>query len=212
MSTDSPQWTYLSITGATVKGTLLQLTDGGIFEGRSAFYETPVLINGFVSDFAFQLLNPFADGFTFTLQSNSATAVGHSGGDLGYTGIPHSAAVKFDLHNNKGEGQDSMGLYQDGVPPTIPDVSLVPTGIDLHSGHMFHAHVTYMNAKTTVTITDTQTSKSTSQTFPGDLSASVGTVAYVGFTAGTGEKTATQNILNWSYAGGPGCASPALAK
>ena len=72
-------------------------------------------ITQFTNDFAFQLVNPNADGFTFTIQNNGLNALGVSGGDLGYAGITRSVAVKFDLYSNSGEGVDSTGLYQNGV-------------------------------------------------------------------------------------------------
>ena len=163
--------------GATIQGSALQLTDGRTSEGRTAFYTSPVLITAFTTDFSFQLLNAVADGFTFAVQSTNATAYGIGGQGLGHQGIPNSAAVKFDLHDNQGEGSDSMGFYQEGVDPTVPDVDLSHTGIDLHCGHTFHVHIAYANAQVAVTLRDTLTGASVSQTFPGDLSTTVGTGA-----------------------------------
>ncbi len=194
--------------GATINGNLLQLTDSGFYEARSAFYSTPVPVSEFTTDFQFQLLYPLADGITFTIQSAGPHAVGQSGGGLGYAGIPKSVALKFDLFNNNGEGFDSTGYYLDGAYPSSPALNLFPYGIHLHSGHVFAVHITYIGQVTTATITDLATYQSYSASIPGDLTRVVGNTAYVGFTGGTGLLTATQNILEWTYGGGPNCGTP----
>src|SRR6202012_4529222 len=109
----------------------------------------------FKVSFHFQLTGasgptPDADGFTFVLQANGPDALGTTGGGLGY-GVPavgqtgpsisNSLAIKFDLHNNNGEGASSTGLYLNGVAPTTPSINLLPSGIDLHSGHEFDAEL-----------------------------------------------------------------------
>jgi hypothetical protein len=191
--------------GATVTDDLLQLTDGLSNEARSAFYKTAVPVTDFTTDFTFQLLNPDADGMTFTIQSNNPKEVGNSGGGLGYAGIPNSVAVKLDLFDNRGEGSDSTGLYFNGAYPGTPALSLYPAGINLHSGHVFAIHITYSHDQGEGTITDTATGQTASMSLQGDLSKLVGDTAYVGFTGGTGSLTAIQNILTWSYTGGTGC-------
>ena len=74
------------------------------------------------------------------------------------------------------------------------------TGINQHSGDVFLANMSYDGQKPAVTITDTVTNKSASQSYPIDIPQVVGnSTAYVGFTAGTGFYTATQEILNWTF-------------
>jgi hypothetical protein len=186
--------------GAAVNGNSLTLTDGGKSEARSAFFTTPLNVQQFNTGFNFQLANAAADGFTFTIQGGSSEALGSDGGGLGYAGIPTSVAVKFDLYNNAGEGPDSTGLYTDGAMPTIPATDLSSTGINLHSGDIFNAQLTYNGATLTVVITDTVTNATATQTYTVNIPAIVGgSTAYFGFTAGSGGSTAVQNILNWSY-------------
>ena len=176
------------------------MTDGNTNEARSAFFTTPVNVQQFTTGFDFQLTNPNADGFTFTIQGVGPTALGNAGEYLGYGGIANSVAVKFDLYNNAGEGPDSTGLYTDGADPTIPAINLSSTGINLHSGDIFNAQMTYNGATLTVVITDTVTNATATQTYTVNIPAIVGgPTAYVGFTGGTGGSTAIQEILNWSY-------------
>jgi beta-glucanase (GH16 family) len=187
--------------GAAVSGTRLRLTDGQTWESRGAFWVAPVDVQTFTTDFRFQLTNPSADGFTFTIQGVSPTVVGGAGGGLGYAGIPRSVAIKFDLYDNAGEGPNSTGLYVNGAMPTgAGSVDLLGAGIDLHSGHVFATHISYDGSTLSVTITDETTGVSATQSYAIDIPGIMGgPLGYVGFTAGTGGQTATQDILSWTY-------------
>ena len=190
----------LALNGAKVVSNQLQLTDGGTQEARSAWFNTKVYVGGFVADFEFQQLNPFGDGLTFTIQNQGLNAVGYSGGGLGYQGIANSVAVKFDLYSNNGEGPDSTGVFVGGVSPTKPFFNLASSDIDLHSGDVMHAHLTYNGTMLTVTLTDTKTSATNTESYTVNIPQAVGaSTAYVGFTGATGGATSTQNILSWSY-------------
>src|SRR5258708_24851768 len=111
--------------------------------------------------------------------------------------------MKFALYSNAGEGRNSTGRYTNGADPRVPAITL-GGGVDLHSGHVFQAHMTYDGTILTMTITD-QTPPATTFTtsWPINIPATVGgTTAYVGFTGGTGGGTATQEILTWTYSTG----------
>jgi predicted alpha-1,2-mannosidase len=195
--------------GAALSGTRLRLTDGGTNEARSAFTGAPVNVQVFTTDFRFQLTNPNADGLTFTLQGVGPTALGAPGGALGYQGVARSVAVKFDLYDNAGEGPDSTGLYVNGASPTVPAIDLRGSGIDLHSGHVFFVHLAYDGTTLTETITDALTGAAATEAYALDIPAAIGgPTAFVGFTAGTGTLTSTQDVLDWAYT--PGSASAAL--
>jgi hypothetical protein len=183
-----------------VTGGLLQLTDGGTGEERSAWFTTKVPVGNFITNFTFQQLNASADGMTFAIQGNNIWALGDGGGGLGYEGIANSVAVKFDLYNNAGEGIDSTGLYTDGAAPTVPSVDLSTTGINLHSGDIMDAQLVYDGTNLTMTLTDTVTNATVTEVFPVNIPSIVGSsTAYVGFTGGTGGLAATQNVLTWTY-------------
>jgi Bacterial lectin/Legume lectin domain/Chitobiase/beta-hexosaminidase C-terminal domain len=186
--------------GAVFNGSRLRLTDGGTQEAHSAFFATPLSIQQFSTGFTFQLTNAIADGFTFTIQNAGGSAVGGTGGQLGYGGIPTSVAVKFDLYSNAGEGDDSTGLYTNGASPTVPAINLVPTGINLRSPDICTAQLTYNGTTLTVVITDTVTGATSKQNYTVNIPAIVGgPTAYLGFTAGSGGNSAIQEILTWSY-------------
>ena len=197
--------TGMQFNGHTkLNGTRLQLTDSSAGnEVASAFWTTPVNVQAFSNNFMFQLTNPNADGFTFTIQDIGSTAIGLSGEYLGYGGTPRiatSVAVKFDLHSNAGEGTNSTGLYTDGATPTVPATTL-GGGVNLHSGDILQVQMTYDGTTLTMVITDTTTPSETFTTsWPINIPGTVGAnTAYAGFTGGTGGATATQEILTWTY-------------
>ena len=204
--------TGLAMNGfAKLNGTRLRLTDGGATEAGSGFYTTPLNIQSFTTDFSLQLTNPNADGMAFVIQNAGTTALGPSGGGLGYGpdtpggggGIPTSVAVKFDLYSNAGEGTNSTGLYTNGASPTTPATTL-GGNVNLHSGDVFNVHITYDGTTLTMTITDAKVPADTFTTswavnIPGTVGANT---AFAGFTGGTGGQTATQDVLTWTFTPG----------
>jgi hypothetical protein len=183
-----------------VTGGLLQVTDGGTGENRTAWFTTKVPVSAFTTDFTFQQLNATADGMTFAIQNNNIWSLGDAGGGLGYQDIPNSVGIKFDLYNNAGEGSDSTGLYSGGASPTVPSIDLSSTAINLHSGDVMHAHMVYDGTNLTMTLTDTVTNGTVTEVFPVNIPSLVsGSTAYVGFTGGTGGLGATQNVLSWTF-------------
>ena len=177
------------------------MTDGNANENHSVYFSNPVPIGSFTSTFDFQLTQAVADGFTFVIQNASPTALGLGSGGLGYAGIPNSLAVKFDIYNNAGEGSDSTGLYLNGATPTVPSNNLT-SSVNLASGDSFHAEIVYDGTTLTWTLIDTTSGSrptsvhSATVNIPNVLGSNT---AYVGFTAASGDGTAVQNILDWTY-------------
>jgi hypothetical protein len=196
---------------ASLNGSALGLTDGNTNQASSAFFTSAVDITMFDTQFTFQIspAGSSAEGLTFTLQDTGPNALGLSGGGLGYGanatgsggGIPASVAIKFDLNNNQGEGDDSTGLYLSGAAPTnLGSYDLTASGVDLHSGDVFQAHLAYNGTLLTEIITDTVTGASATFSYAVNIpSAVAGNAAYAGFTGSTGPETATQRILTWSF-------------
>jgi hypothetical protein len=161
-----------------------------------------VNVQSFATDFKFKSTNATADGFTFTIQNAGSTALGGVGGALGYQHIGNSVAVKFDLFQNTGDpSNNSTGIFIDGAVPIGPtSIDLTGSGINLHSGDEMDANLTYNGAVLTLTLTDMVTSATWSHPFTINIPATVGgNSAYVGFTAGTGGLSATQQILSWTF-------------
>jgi hypothetical protein len=181
-------------------GSTLRLTDGGSLEAANAWFSNSVNVQSFTQDFLIQLTDPSADGMSFVIQNVGNTALALAAGNLGYTPLSPSVGVKFDLYNNIGEGPNSTGLYTGGAVPMLPAIDLTGTGIDLHSQHVLQVHMTYDGATLAMQITDTETNQNFSTHWSVDIPAAVGgSTAYVGFGAGTGGLSATQDVLAWTF-------------
>jgi hypothetical protein len=217
---------FASVAGMTLNGSAtnvddsrLQLTTGLTYQAGSAFWNTPVNIQSFTTDFSFQLSNAQADGFTFTLQNVAPTAVGGYGISLGYGpnpttgtsgGIAKSVALKFDFYNNAGEGTDSTGMYLNGAMPTIPAIDLTSSGIVLASGDTIAAHITYDGTNLILTLTDNVVNKTFTHTFPVNIPTTIGgNNAYVGFTGGSGGLSSSQKIESWTFSSSAASATKA---
>jgi hypothetical protein len=202
----------MQLNGSTdLDDSRLQLTNGGENEAGSAFCKTPVNITNFTTDFTLQLSDAMADGITFTIQNSPAgvTALGPTGGGLGYgpdapggtPGISNSVAVKFDLYNNDGEGDDSTGLYTNGASPTTPATDMTASGVILNNGDTIAVHITYNGTTLTTTITDPTVNATFATSWPINIPQTIGgNTAFVGFTGGTGGLTASQKIESWTFA------------
>ena len=192
----------LTLNGSTLatNDTRLQLTNGLLHEAGSVFWNTPINIQSFTTDFEFQLSLAQADGFTFTIQNVGPKALGGAYASLGYAGIKKSVAIKFDLYSNSGEGTDSTGVYTNGAVPTVPAVNMTSSGVILRSGDSILAHATYNGTTLVMTLTDLVTNKKFTLSKAINIAQVIGSkTAYVGFTGSTGGLTSSQKILTWTY-------------
>lgn len=177
----------------------LQLTNN-ISQAGSVFWNAPINIQAFTTNFEFQINNAQANGFTFTIQNVGPTALGGDSAGLAYQDIQKSVAVKFNFYNYDSEGADSTGLYTDGEPPTVPTVDISPSGIELSSGDTIQAQIVYDGTTLTLNLHDTVNNDTFTTSWPINIPQTVGgNTAYIGFTGGTGGLSANQNILSWTY-------------
>ena len=199
---------------AEITNSTLSLTQGKNGQAASGFFNVKQNIANFSTNFSFQLTSAMADGFTFTIQGDprGASAVGPGGGGLGYgpdnntktdsRDITNSVAVKFDIFNNQGEGNDSTGLFQNGAAPTVTgSIDLSSSGLKLNSGDVIDVAMTYNGTTLTETLTDTATGVSApTQSYTVNIPTIVGgNTAFVGFTGATGDESAIQDILSWTF-------------
>ncbi len=198
---------------AAVTGAAARITDGTTGKTGSVFTSQAVDVTRFRTEFTLRQTG-VAEGVTFTVQASSPTALGRGGVGLGFgsdgagkRGIDKSAAVKFDLFNNAGEGTSSTGLYLNAAFPSyVRSVDLNAAGIALNAGNVTRVVMTYDGTTLTVTITDTATGRAATQAYALNLAAVLGTTAaYVGFTGATGAlNAAVQDVLSWTF--GPAAA------
>jgi hypothetical protein len=77
---------------------------------------------------------------------------------------------------------------------------MTSSGVNLHSGDIMQAVISYNGTTLTLTLTDTVTNATFTTSTAINIPSTVGAnTAYVGFTGGTGGSTAIQNVLNWTY-------------
>jgi autotransporter-associated beta strand protein len=197
----------LTLNGvATINGSNLQLTPNIAHLAGSAFVTSPVDVTKFDTQFTFKTSpGSTSDGFMFVIQGVAPTALGGSGGYLGFSdggpNIAQSIGVKFDLFNNAGEGPSSTGLYLNGsIPENAGSIDLTGAGLDFHSGDPFLVNMAYDGTTLSVLISDTTSGKSASQSYAVNIPTIVGGGnAFVGFTAATGTLSSLQDIVNWTF-------------
>jgi Bacterial lectin/Immunoglobulin domain len=184
---------------------VLQLTFNVGNTVSSAFFSTPVSIDGFTASFVYQDATPNAapgaggaDGIAFCLQNDSrgATAIGGGGGSLGVSGITPSAEFEMNIYNPNTPGvsvqlNGANGGYQ-RTPP-----------VNIDSGHPIQVVANYTPASGVLAVSLTDLSIGgvfTTNYNVGDLSALVGGhTAYVGFTGADGGVASIQTISNFVY-------------
>ncbi len=78
---------FSSTTGLTLNGSAvatddsrLQLTNGGTDQAGSVFWNEPIGIQAFTTNFGFQLSNAKGHGFTFTIQNEGSDGAGEEHG------------------------------------------------------------------------------------------------------------------------------------
>jgi glucose/arabinose dehydrogenase len=208
--------TGLQLNGSAAQvGSVLRLTPETVSQAGSAFFTTPLAIDGntsFSTRFQFRLSGGQgtggADGFVFMLQNSAAgvSSLGGIGGALGY-GAERSIAIEFDTYQNgtTETGNNQISLLRNGDP--INAVVAVDSSIDLNNGAPINTWIDY-NAATDelrVFISSTTTKPTTATlTTTVDLAAIVGNQAYAGFSGGTGGLVNNQDIENWELTTTPG--------
>ncbi len=182
---------------------VMRLTDGRGGEATSVFYNTAIGTGNFSTQFTLRDQSGptgSADGAAFIIQNDprGVTALGASGGALGYGGITNSIAVMFDLYSG-GSHASTTKLLTGGSTDKTGAIDMGPSGITLGTGHPLLVTLTYDGSTLNETVRDTQTGATFTQAYSLNLAQVIGgPVAYVGFSGGTGGETATQDILNWS--------------
>ncbi len=183
----------------TINGNELNITSaaGGI--AASAWFGTPVPTGAFTASFKYYNSAPGADGITFTLQSESATALGIPGGGLGYaggpvTGVSPSYALAFNIFNG---GVLGYAFTADGVQPAAYNAVTPVNVAGAQLGNEITFDLAYDGANLNVTLTQ-GANMFVVPAIPIDLST-LGVGAFVGFTGGTGVVTSQQFISDFLF-------------
>ena len=192
------------------------------FHAGSVFCTQPIDVTNLQTRFTVQLIgldkNNMADGFTFTIQAISPEALGSWGSGLGYAvdptdstdtsaSIPRSLALAFSIVTN------TVSFWRDGAISTAAASQIVNLGthsnipIALNSGNRLLVTIDSFVATKILTLTVDDLDNNNNSTgpiqipnidVPGFLNLGNPAMAHIGFTGGTGAKSAQQLILDWS--------------
>jgi hypothetical protein len=194
---------------STGDGDVLRIVPATISQSGSFFSQTQLNASDFSTSFAFRLTDAGgihdgtdtgADGFVFVVQPVSSS-LGGGGGGLGYDGISPSVGVEFDTWNNFPLDPDSnhLGIDSNGSVTSLQTLSVAPRFDD---GNKWYAWIDYNG--TTLEVRANQTGVRPALPLMSgniDIATILGTsLAYVGFTAGTGAAYENHDILSWTYA------------
>ena len=197
-------WTInqTGLTDASIAGNAFHGTDGNGGEAVTAWYDTPVYINGFVATFTYEDVGGSpgnnADGLSFNLQESGPAALGATGGALGIGGVTPSANWELNLYQPNGIGiiyntDGTSGGYQ----PTGP--------VNVSSGDPINFAIVYApGGAVQEMLLDTVTGDSYTTNYSvGDVTTLLGSSsAYIGFSAGDGGVSSVQVVSNFVFQAG----------
>jgi hypothetical protein len=188
---------------------------------------------GFVTNFTFRIsdvLGVGADGFAFVIQNEGTSALGGTGGALGYAtnlqfpsqiGIGNSVAIEFDTWNNGNNWPDfgnsnHVSIQTNGLSANLPDqahsMGMGTPSVNLSDANVHAARIVYTPGLMQVFVDDMSTPLiSAPITLTNHMALSSGR-AFVGFTAATGGAANAERheILSWDFSDvvpAPGAAS-----
>jgi hypothetical protein len=191
----------------------LQLTDGSDTETGGAFTSSPVDVSQFTTHFTFQLTNPVSGALDFTIQNQGPGATGMDSGS-----IKPSVSAVFDLDPPSyfSTYDNTTGLSINGTSDSFSTVNLAGTGIDLHSGDIVIADLSYADLGLSVTLTDADTGATATQVYSVDIPREVGaSSAYVGFSASSpavsGAGATAAAVSGWSFTSSAATANNVVA-
>ncbi len=190
--------------GAAISTNGLTVTDGGYFEGPTAFFSTPVYAGAFDAEFIYQATG-VADGMAFVLQdtTNGANAVGIGYEGLGYMGLAPSVALEFNFYSF-GLGTGTAWAENGSLGPFNATGS-----VGLGSGDPIWVSLHYDGTVFAETLDDPISGGFFTTNFVVSIPNILGTnTAFVGFTGGTEEVSSVQTISDFVFTELPPPAPP----
>jgi VWFA-related protein len=200
---------------------VLRLTTNVRCQTGSAFFRNPISFQNplplqddgsFSTAFEFQISHAAglgdsdgsgADGLVFIIQSKGNTALGASGGYLGYSGITPSVGIEFDTYANgsvDGSSGNHIGINVNG---SIASVALVNYTSRFNNGMAWFAWIDYDSSTHALEVRVSPTNVKPEMP---DLSYQLdllqilgGTNAHIGFTSATGNGYEIHDIRRWRF-------------
>ncbi len=193
---------------ASIQGSALQLVPNADTQAGTAYEKTAVSFGAdtwFRTSFEFNIATDpgnVTDGFAFLLQNDNVAAVGGAGQGNGFTGIQPSLAVIF-----RDRGPAFIGAVVNGED-TLPDGPPGATMFDEEGAFYNKNEFAWIDYNPYTSLLNVYLSDTNVKPGAAIMSTSVNVAgliapqAWVGFSAGNGSGTGTQDILNWSFESG----------
>lgn len=196
---------------ASIIEKILRLTPSMAGRAGSVFTKERILLDNsksFSTYFAFEISQPGgpwangrgADGFTFTIQTESNTA-GTGGSGLGFQGINPGLAIEFDTFGGGSDISDNhIGIDING---NIESIAQKHSPFELTGGETLHTWIDYNGEADMLEIRLSDSNKRPDEVF---LSKEIDlenildmNEVFAGFTAGTGGNYQNHDILKWYF-------------
>jgi hypothetical protein len=197
-------------TTNTTDGRVLRVMPSEYWGNGSVFSSTQVNADRFSTFFTFRFTEcdgagGGADGFTFVIQSISAS-LGGLGGGLGYDGVTNSVGVEFDIYDNGAGYNDPndshVGIDVAGGFDFVPgETNATAISPNMKDGNLWFAWVDYDGSVLEARVNQTGIrpilpTVARTVNVTNEIQSETG---YVGFTAATGAGKANHDIISWQY-------------
>jgi hypothetical protein len=195
---------------ATIQASAVRLTPAQTGKVGGLWLESKQAVNkSFDTAFQFRITEKVghgADGFAFVLQSRATPSLGAGGSYLGFVLGGRALAIKFDTyhwHRRAYVKYDEIAVTSCGGEERSEDLGDplgTTTGPELFSdGNIHTARVRYVPGHLQVFLDDLEKPLLTVVIKLEDLVSFDGGLAWVGFTASTGDDGENHDILNWAF-------------
>lgn len=207
LSNDLSSMKFNFVGDANLNNGTVQLTDNKAYQAGAmwsnqkvdiseSFTVTSVMNFGSNKDTADAGNQAGADGIALVIQGQSSNELGVAGGGQGYAGIKNSFAIEIDTFYNPeyldSTSEDHVSFSVDGGFGT----STKKLGFDIEDGQ--DHTVTYAWDKSSQTFTVSIDGNEVA-TYQGDITATIGDSAYIGFTAATGSASNNQSVKQMNF-------------
>jgi hypothetical protein len=177
---------------------------------------------GFLTEFTFRISDIAgvgADGFAFVIQNEGTSALGGTGGAIGYAtntvfpsqiGIGNSVAIEFDMWNNGSNWSDfgnanHISIQTNGLSANLPgsanSMGQASPATNMSDGATHTVRILYTPGIMEVYLDDLDNAVLSASVVLTDHMALTSGRAFVGFTAATGAEINAQRheILSWRF-------------
>ena len=202
----------------------LKLTNAKIFDTGAIWLRKKFSFKkDFVTTFEFRVTGgsngivkessiPGADGFAFVIQNHDYPYLGQKGGDMGYTGIPNSLAVEYDMFQNPYDlNGNHIAVQSMGSEPNIANHLITKSMLGrndnipiIQQNTIYYSKIEYSWESKTLSIylgTDSVLQSPVLSVNNFDMTTFLNLedneYAYIGFTSGTGNAYQEHQIINW---------------